>query len=453
MEHAAKETTQQAEAAVIGACIADPNAIVFVAGEVKPDDFTVPVYNWVARAIWSCFETRTPPTMAAVIETLQTQGRWSNVTTKTAVSMADIDGVLQSVTDSDVQYAVHNARLVRDAAFRRRGHASIIKAAEYFKDRNLTPNDVQIKVLTAVGHVFDGRASRDAGISSIGEEERGRLGSMTDGDLPGVSCGIGWLDGLTGGFLPAETWVIAAPYKMRKTTVALNMVLSAARAGAPVSVFTVGDSSRDSTYRKLLSMVMNQLMIGDPQASERQPVSSKTLQYRLRDAYYNTLKDRASAILEAYPVRLYDGRDLVGSLNETARILRRDAAMYGTRVFVYDYAQAANYGTNDYERTTYFAGWTQQIVGELGVTGIAVSQLNEATVNAGSSDSYSPGAKGGGALPAMANVFLVTRYEEPTLTVELKLARDTRMGDKVTHTVCPPSGLILDAGKRPGGVK
>jgi hypothetical protein len=137
---------------------------------------------------------------------------------------------------------------------------------------------------------------------------------------------------------------------------------------------------------------------------------------------------------------------MVSNLNETGRILRRDVAMYGTRVFVYDYAQAANCGQNDYERTSNIAGWTQQLIGELGVTGIIISQLNEATIKIfGDNENYSPGAKGGGALPAMANVFLSTRYAEPLMTVELKLARDTRMGDKMAHRLNPPSGLILDA--------
>lgn len=427
--------------------MADQNAIIVAASEVRPEDFTVPVYRWIAEAIWSCYSRRIAPTMAAVIDTLQSMGRWSDTTSKNAVTMQDVDLVLEGMTEADIEHVVTNARTVREAAFRRAGSVTVSNAAGLFYDMTMTVTDIQRRVLTTVGHVFDGPGSRDASVTSIADEEMARIEQMTDSELPGVTCGLAWLDTLTGGLLPAEAWVIAGVYKGRKTTLALNMVLASASAGVPVSVFTVGDSSRDSTYRKLLAMMMNKLMLPDVQAQDRPPVSSKTLQYRLRDAYFVQLRERAEEVLRAYPIRLYDGRDLVANLSETGRILRRDAAMHGTRVWIYDYAQAASAGQNDYERTSYISGWTQQLVGELGNTGVIISQLNEDTVRNGNQDSYSPGAKGGGALPAMANVFLTTSYDEPMITVNLKLARDSRMGDKVAHKLNPSSGLILDANK------
>jgi len=380
-----------------------------------------------------------------VITQLQAVGRWSDAVSKNAVTMPDIDTILSVVAEADIDHAASNAKLVRDAAFRRNGYSSIRSTASLFCDGTKDATDIQRQVLSAVGKIFDDHRSRDPSISSVAQEEKERINSMSDSELPGISCGVAWLDKLTGGFLPTETWVIAAPYKMRKTTLVLNFILCSASHNSPVSVFTVGDSSRDATYRKLLAMVMTQLMLTEDTPQDKAVVSSKTLQYKLRDPYYVALKERACAQLDAYPIRLYDGRDMVGSLSETGRLLRRDAAMFGTKIFVYDYAQAANYGVNDYERTSYLAGWTQQLVGELGVTGIIISQLNEAAIAAGGGD-YSPGAKGGGALPAMSNVFLVTRYEEPLLTIELKLARDTRMGSKVTHRLNPTSGLIMDSG-------
>jgi replicative DNA helicase len=437
---------KEAEAAVLGACLSDPDAVIFAAQEISPADFAVPVHAWIASALWACFERRIAPTLAAVIDQLRIEGRWSDSVSKSAVSMPDLEAMLASITEADVEHVLSNARIVREAAFRRTGFVRVSQAAQLFNDLSLAAPDVQRGVLDRVGKVFDAHASRDAALYAIGDEERARIARMSGDTLPGVTCGLGWLDQLTGGLLPAEAWVIAAPYKMRKTTIMLNMILSAARAHAPVSVFTVGDSSRDATYRKLLAMVMNDLMIQHAIGADRHVVSSKTLHYPLRDAFYADLYAQASAWLEALPIRLYDGRDRIGGLSETARILRRDVAVHGTQVFAYDYVQAAACGINDYEKTSYYAGWCQQLIGELGIASISISQLNEDTIRS-NSDSYSPGAKGGGALPAMANVFLTTRYEEPTITVELKLARDTRMGTKILHKLNPASGLILDANK------
>ena len=360
---------KEAEIATIGACLADPNAIIFVASETRPEDFAVPANRWLADAIWWCLDQRIPPTMAAVIDRLSASGRWSDNGKREAVAMADIDAALRSISETDIEYAPQNARLVHDAAFRRNGKASLERASKLFDNADLPADDIHKGVLRTIGEVFDGRQRRDAALVSVMDEEHQRLAKMGENDLPGVTCGIKWLDEVTGGFLPAESWVIAAPYKMRKTTVALNMIMAAARAGAPVSVMTVGDSSRDATYRKMLAMVMNEIMISDGAGPDRQVVSSKTLQFILKDKYYSELKSRAELHLYSLPIRLYDGRDMIADLGETARLIRRDVAMHGTRIFVYDYAQACAHGLKDYERTTYFAGWTQQITGEVGFDG------------------------------------------------------------------------------------
>lgn len=437
---------REAENVTIGACLSDLDAIVFVAPIVSPGDFCVPAHRWMAEAIWWCFNNRTPPTMSAVIDRLIATKRWTDNGngSRDAVSMADIDAALAATSITDIEYAPQNAMLIRDASFRRAGRIALERASKLFSDQTLPADDIQRAVLKTVGEVFDGRAQRDAAVSSIADIEHQRIASMSDTELPGVTCGIKWLDDLTGGFAPAESWVIAAPYKMRKTTLALNMILSSARSGAPVSVFTVGDSTRDATYRKLLALEINRTMLARRVGEDKHVVSSKTLQYKLRDPFYEELKNVADTELTKLPIRLYDGRDLISDLRETARILRRDHAMYGTRIFVYDYAQACSNGKDDYEKTMNIAGWTQQVSGELGITAIVISQLNENAVRTNDGSEYSPGAKGGGSLPAMANVFLTVAYQEPTVTITLKLARDVRMNDKVSHRINPASGILLD---------
>jgi len=432
-----------AESLVLGACLVDQDAIVFVSDVTSPKDFHVPANRWMAEAIWECLSHREPPTLGAVITRLQAMGRWSDRTAPDKICRTDLDNAILAVSDGDIEHAVTNAKQVREAAFRRNGKRLLNKLSESFSDLKLSPDDVQKHVTESIGKIFDGNGERDSSLAAIGEEEEQRIESMADGELPGVTCGLAWLDELTSGFLPGETWIIAGAYKQRKTTAMLNMILAAAQAGAGITIFTNGDSSRASTYRKLLSMMMNQAMIGE---SDEYPstVSSTTLQYRIKDERYAFLKQICMDKLHQLPIRLKDGKDGVGDLRECTRILRRDVALHGTRIFVYDFAQAINYGANDYDRTTYFSSWIQNMAGETGTTGIGISQVNEQTI-VGGEDSYSPGAKGGGALPAAANIFLVTSYQKPLLTVKLKLARDAQMGSKVSHTVNPASGLILDS--------
>lgn len=430
------------ESLVLGACLVDPDAIVFVSDVTSPKDFFIPANRWIADAIWECLTHREPPTLGAVITRLQAAGKWSDRVAPDKICRNDLDSAILAVSDGDVEHVVTNSKLVREAAFRRNGKKVLLGLSDTFSNLQLPADEIQKRVNDGVGKIFDGSGERDSSLASIGEEEEKRIASMADGELPGVTCGLAWLDELTSGFLPGETWIIAGAYKQRKTTAMLNMVLAAAQTGAAVTVFTNGDSSRGSTYRKLLSMMMNQAMVSDP-GGYPTTVSSTTLQYRIKDERYAFLKQVCQDKLYQLPIRLKDGRDGVGDLRECTRILRRDVALHGTRIFVYDFAQTINYGANDYDRTTHFSSWIQNMAGETGATGIGLSQINEQTIVNGE-DGYSPGAKGGGALPAAANIFLVTSYQEPLLTIKLKLARDSQMGKKFSHRVNPASGLILD---------
>jgi replicative DNA helicase len=434
-----------AEAAIIGSILIKPDVMLDVFDKIAPDDFAIAANRWLAEAAWGCFNAKMTPTYAAIVDRLRASGRFSDAMVKTAVTFSDIDAILASVTEQDLPAIGDHVRLVRDASLRRAGLSSVTNAAKLFCDMDRDLDLIERDVFSRVGQVFDRAGGRDANVASIGGEEQARIDKIGEGDVAGIPCGIEWLDELTGGFLPSEAWVIAAPYKMRKTTLALNMTISCARNDAPISLFTVGDSSRGATYRKLIALVMNEHLVSRG-IDHLTALSSRALQYPIRVDDYRDVYAYARKVVDGWPIRLYDGQDKIGNLAEASRILRRDAALYGTRIFVYDYAQAVYSGKNDYERTSAFVTWMQQMTGEYGMTGVAISQLNEETIKSGG-ESYSPGAKGGGALPAMANVFLVTKYLEPDMTIELKLARDSRVGDKRKHALNPASGLILDNGQ------
>jgi replicative DNA helicase len=429
-----------AEAAVLGAILIDPNLIVPAAEDITPGDFATPVYIWLAEAAWHCLDHKTPPTVPALIEQLKSARHWSETPTKDAVTYADFQSLMKCVSDVNIAFIKQHIKIIRELAFRRNGDIRLRQAAQLFLDTQHTPEDIQAQCNTLIGSVFDRHDARDPSLVSIDQEEEARLAR---GEVNSVTCGLKWLDNIVGGFLPSENWVIDGPYKSRKTTVLLNMLLEASYV-CPVSIFTNGDSTRGSTQRKLLAMLMNQEAIRYGW-NEYRVISSQALAFAMREERYQKLKDHARSILNKLPIRLYDGRDLVGNLSEVARLLRRDHALYGTRVWAYDYAQTVNHGMTDYERVVYYAAWCQNINGELGCTSVSLSQVSEAGIN-GSGDSYSPMSKGGGALPAMANVYLKVSYAEPTIKVNLKLARDAPMGNIVPHLCQPASGLILNKG-------
>jgi replicative DNA helicase len=430
-----------AEAAVLGAIMIDPNLIVPASEELTPADFAIPVYVWLAEAAWRCLERKTPPTVPALIEQLKSAQRWSETPNPEAVTYPDFQQLMRCVSDVNIAFIKQHVKIIRELAFRRKGDVRLRQAAQLFLDTQHTPEDIQANCNSIISDVFNRHDARDPSLVSIDQEEEARLAR---GDVQAIPCGLKWLDNTVGGLLPSENWIIDGPYKSRKTTVLLNMLLEAARM-APVSIFTNGDSTRNSTQRKLLAMIMNQEAIKYGW-HEYHVMSSQTLMHALTEERYIKLRDHARGILNKLPIRLYDGRDLVGNLAEVSRLLRRDHALYGTRLWAYDYAQTINHGQTDYERVVYYAAWCQNINGELGCTSITLSQVSEAGIGTNMNDSYSPMSKGGGALPAMANVYLKVSYVEPIIKVQLKLARDAPMGTVAPHHCQPASGLILDKG-------
>jgi hypothetical protein len=141
---------------------------------------------------------------------------------------------------------------------------------------------------------------------------------------------------------------------------------------------------------------------------------------------------------------LYDAGDKIGDLKTAERVIMRDKAIHGTRLFIYDYAQTIRQGSGDYEKTVIFANWMQNTIGD-DCAMIALSQQNEQAVMGQYKDSYSPGAKGGGALPAAANVVVTLEYKAPDLEIRLRLARDAEsQPEPVIHKLVPASGLLLD---------
>jgi replicative DNA helicase len=434
-------SNELAEAVTLGACLIQPDTIVSVSQETTPSDFTVPVFRWLAGALWECLEQHTPPTLPVIIGYLESAKRWAgDRPSQDGVCYEDLRKCQLAATDTDIDFARQNAKLIRRAAFRRNGYQAVAQASRVFLDIELDETQIQQRVSQTIEQSFDGVTYRSSDLASIEAEEQKRLANPRGND--GIPCGVRWLDDLTGGFQQAENWVISGAYKARKTTVALNMMLAAAKSGAGVAMFTNGDSTRDATYRKLLAMEMTLRMGVRPEF--RSEVSARTLQHPLGNFEYAKLRTESSEFLKTLRIRLYDGRDMIGNLAETGRIMRRDALLHGIQVFFYDYAQTIVHGTGDYEKVTYYAAWAQNITGELGVPMVTLSQKSEESIKGNLAGSYSPGAKGGGALPAMANVFLETAYVEPMVSIEVKLARDCKAGEKIQHRVAPASGLILD---------
>ena len=283
------------------------------------------------------------------------------------------------------------------------------------------------------------------------------------------STGIDWMDELTGGFSPADIWWIVSAYKMRKSTLLLNLGMYAAMNGASVAFL-----SREMPIRRVVAQIVCMLGIGylienglyETKTSSGHPLNwiNPRALMQARNTYrrWDNRKVRAIdyGIAEWHKIkslmRIYDTSDEGGRLRDIASvesIIRRDRALHGTQIVMADYLQLFDApGAGIFDKTSYAARTLQEIAKRDNLTMIIAAQKNENAIQTGTQDSYSSGVKGGGDPAATADFLLETRYkygdltDERKLEVTLKLSRHGSGGNDVKQIfdIHPGSGLFME---------
>lgn len=283
------------------------------------------------------------------------------------------------------------------------------------------------------------------------------------------STGIDWLDELTGGFSPADIWWLVSAYKMRKTTLLLNLGMFAALNGASVAFL-----SREMPRRRVVAQIVCMFGIGyllenglyETKSSSGHPLNwispRGLMQARNTFRRWDNRKVRAIDYGIAQwrniqnRMRIYDTSDEGGRLRDMASvesIIRRDKALHGTQIVMADYLQLFDApGAGIFDKTSYAARVFQEIGKRDDLTMIIAAQKNENAIQNMNAESYSSGVKGGGDPAQTADFLLETRYkygdmtDERKLEVTLKLSRHGSGGNDVKNIfdIHPGSGLFME---------
>ena len=288
-----------------------------------------------------------------------------------------------------------------------------------------------------------------------------------------VSTGLAWLDGLSSGFAAGDIWMIAGAYKMRKTTLMINMCLNAALNGVSTTFL-----SREMNRQQVAAQMIAMLAIGDllehgeydlkfkdhnqKDACLNWIAPRKLLQ--VRSAYRSWDKRKVRAIDNARVkfkalgnvMRIYDTTPDNGGLSDIASaqtVVKRDLFLYGVQVVFADYLQLFDAPvTGTYEKAAYNSRAFQEMGKRDNITVCFAAQRNEEAIK-NTEDSYSPGIKGGGDAAAVADFALQTRYkfgsntDETKLEITMTLSRHGSGGGDTKHiaNIHPNSGLLLDS--------
>lgn len=286
-----------------------------------------------------------------------------------------------------------------------------------------------------------------------------------------ISTGISCLDGWMGGIGEDDVIGIAAPYKMRKSTLARNIALNIVREGGSAAILMY-ESNKRMVVAQFVSMFAIEFLInegayqkmGERSKSPLKWLSAKDL-VRVRAGYRQWEPIKVAAVdygIAEYRklekrLRIYDKSKDGGALYDLGsaqRVLLRDKRLYGTDIAVIDHATQIMEGGSIYDRMSTIAPFLETFARRQKMAMCILAQMNEATVNS-DREKHSPGVKGGGDLPAAVDYLFTVSYREEDengqrnddkMTITMHLSRYGSGGTdvKADLPIDPSSGLSLE---------
>jgi replicative DNA helicase len=239
----------EAEEAVLGALLIDPDAIIRLATILRPEDFYREKHGWIYDAILDLHERREPVDFLTVCDELERQRRLDELG-----GPAFITSLINAVPTSI--HAEHYARIVERTATRRRliDAAGQIAALAYQE-----ADDVEEVVDHAEQILFgvsERRISRElVPIKQVLSEYYDRIEYLTRhrGEMIGIPSGFSDIDRLLGGMQRSDMIILAARPSVGKTSLALSIAHNAAKKhGQRVAFFSL-EMASEQVVQRLIS--------------------------------------------------------------------------------------------------------------------------------------------------------------------------------------------------------
>jgi replicative DNA helicase len=351
----------EAEEAVLGSLLIDPDAVIKVASFLEAEDFYREKNGWIYQAILDLHERREPADFVTLVDELERRNILHEVG-----GAAYITSVVNSVPSS--VYVEHYAHIVERAAVLRRliGAASQIAALAYEEADDV--DEVVDRAEQLIFGVSERRVRRDlVPVRQVMHTVVERIDFLHrhQGDVMGVPSGFAKLDKLLGGFQKSDLIILAARPSVGKTSLALNFALNAARRFHKVVGFFSLEMSADQIVLRLLSM-------------ETGIDQQRLRQGEIRDDEWDMLMRAAAELSETM---LYIDDTPAMSAVELRTKARRLQAEHGLDLIVVDYLQLMrgdNRSDNRVQEISYISRSLKSLAREIEAPMIALSQLSRA---------------------------------------------------------------------------
>jgi len=217
----------EAEKAVLGACLIENRVIPEVAAILGHDDFYLPSHRKAYEGIMALFnESKTVDVI--------TLDSYLKVEPNQRPTAADLCGMAENALPS---HAVQHARLVKEAAQRRKLLEILIEAEQAIYSQTEDPLEVAGRMssrLSALGNGVpkDFTHISEAVVKTLKQIEKAH---ETGNLVTGIPTGLKNLDQGLRGIHPGELFILAGRPSMGKTALAVTVAKGAAQRGYPVA--------------------------------------------------------------------------------------------------------------------------------------------------------------------------------------------------------------------------
>lgn len=242
----------EAEQAVLGSIMVDPNCMNDVAVLIKTEYFYIPQHKDIYSALASMYELSQTIDFVALLEKLKNDGVYDE-----AGGKAYLTQLVQTVPSS--ANVLTYVAIIRERYYAR---ALMEAASGIIKDINENTMDSGKLLDAAEQRIFEIREGREiSGLTHIRQviqdETFDRLTKLADpetrNDYVGIPCGISALDKIITGLNKSDLIILGARPGMGKTSFALNISRNVAlQQGKTVCFFSL-EMTRDQLAQRLIS--------------------------------------------------------------------------------------------------------------------------------------------------------------------------------------------------------
>jgi len=241
--------SREAEEAVIGSVLINPDAYYDVAQFLRADDFYIHRHRWIWEAFTRLHERRTPIDFLTVTEELDQLGQMSE-----AGGPAYITALISNVPSS--LHAEAYGRIVEQTSVRRKMLEAANQIAKLAYQEDMTVDTVMDDAEKAIFGVSERRVTRDLQpIQQVLSEYYDRIDQLSQRgeDFFGVPTGFTDLDRLLGGLQPSDFIIIAGRPGTGKTAFMLSAAKNAAQIHKKhVAIFSL-EMSNEQLVQRLIS--------------------------------------------------------------------------------------------------------------------------------------------------------------------------------------------------------